>query len=479
MANRDFEQLAEDFIEAPVPASMRYGTTTMTLLWITMMTTFPMVLFGFEWYKSGFSLGQVVLAALIGCLMIFAFQMASGYMGAKSGLNYVLLVRQVFGTRGSKIVCFVWSFLFLLWYALNPVLLTDAIKGLFGLSFDTILLAVPLTVLMAINNWFNFRGVANFARYLAAPVLIIWIVSALWKSLTITPLSVILEPSHQSFSYSLVVIPVLLIGNCMWGNEADFFRYGKFSKFATAIPLMISMLIGEILFPITGWLLGRVSQATDVGSFTKFMNDYTFGHAPWLAALVLTIAYFAVNDGNLYGAINGLENLWKAKRHKLVLVLILVAAGLTIVLSRYANSLDVIATLNAVILACATMIVMFEYFLANRIFGDRANMQFMKVNSSNSQSEDKLALPNSGKIALWALFLGWTVGIVTSGVYPQLRQFNFSLWVLYPWCTSFIAYGVGRLISSKSILTTSALSKLGAKSSLVTEADLLTLETKD
>jgi purine-cytosine permease-like protein len=448
LANTELEseQLAEDFIDAPVPSVMRYGVTTITLLWITMMTNFPMVLFGFEWYRAGFSLRQVLAGAAIGCLILFAFQMWSGYMGAKSGLNYVLLVRQVFGVAGSKIVCFVWSLLFLLWYALNPVLLTDAIKGLFGLSFDTIFLAVPLAALMAINNWFNFKGVANFARYLAAPVLIAWIVSALWKTLTVTPLSVVFEPSHQSFSYALVVVPVLLIGNCMWGNEADFFRYSKSSKVATAIPLIVSILIGEILFPTAGWLLGRISHASDVASFTKFMNDYSFGNAPWVAAFVLTTSYFAVNDGNLYGAINGLENLWKSKRHNLVLVLVLVSAALSIVLSRYANALDTIATLNAVILACATIIVMFEYFLSERIFG------YGLINSSSSSFQAG-AFPGSGKIATWSLFAAWGVGLLTSGVIPQLKQFNLSLWILYPWFTAFFAYGIGRLISSRTELS--------------------------
>jgi purine-cytosine permease-like protein len=456
MAVDQSEQLEKDFFDEPVPADMRYGTTTITLLWVTMMTNFPMVLFGYEWYRSGFSLGQIVSACLIGCLIIFAFQMTSGYMGAQSGLNFTLLLKRVFGTAGSKVVCAVWSLLFLLWYALNAVLLAEAIKGLLGLTFDTIFLAIPLSMLMAINNWFNFRGVANFARYVAAPVLILWVLSALGKSLAATPISAAFEPAHQSFSYCLVIVPVLLIGNCMWGNEADFFRYSKSSKLATAVPLMISMLIGEILFPVTGWLLGRMSHATDVGSFTKFMNDYTFGNATWLAVFVLTAAYFAINDGNLYGAINGLENLWQSKRHNLVMALVLISAGLSLILSRHANSLDVIATIGAVPLACATMIVMFEYFLADKLFGGNANMKSSRL---YSQSDGTVIGPLWGKSALAALFLGWTVGILTSGIIPQLKQFNFSLWILYPWFTSFIAYGIGRFFSSRDALTTSALAK--------------------
>src|SRR5262249_11231274 len=148
------------------------------------------------------------------------------------------LLRTVFGTSGSKIVSLIWCLLFMAWYSLSAVLLTDALKGLYGLSFTTYWLAVPLVVLMAFNNWFGFRGVANFARYLAAPVLILWVAYALYKTLAVTSISAAFQPCTQSFSYSLVVIPVLIVGNSMWGNEADFFRFGKPSGLYMVMPLV-------------------------------------------------------------------------------------------------------------------------------------------------------------------------------------------------------------------------------------------------
>jgi purine-cytosine permease-like protein len=334
----------EDFIDAPVPAERRYGTLTMTLLWITMLTNFPMVIIGFEFYRMGFSLTQVLMGTVAGSTILVAFQFFSGYIGARTGLNYSLLMEPLFGKLGVRLICAAWLLMFIGWYALNAVLMVDAIKGLFGLSIWTPFLAVPIIAAMAINNWFGFRGVANFARYLAAPVLILWVIYAFTKAAAHTSMVLALAPGTQTFSAA--IIPVLVIGNATWGNEADFFRYGKSSKMLTLLPLVASVILGTLLFPTTGWLLGHTSGASETAAFTKFMNDYTFG-TPWLAILALTIGYFALNDGNLYGAINAFENIWKIKRHNAVLFLVLLAAVLAVGLTYCPNALDTLASLSS------------------------------------------------------------------------------------------------------------------------------------
>jgi purine-cytosine permease-like protein len=441
----ELQHIADDFMQAPVPLNRRYNTLTMTLLWITMLANFPMVIIGFEFYRTGFSLGQVVTGTIIGSLILVAFQFFSGLIGARTGLNYSLLMKPVFGKLGVQFVCVIWSLMFLAWYALNAVLMTDGIKGLFGLSFWTPFLAVPLVAAMAINNWFGFRGVANFARYLAAPVLILWVCYAFGKTASHIPLSLLFESSRQPFSLCLVMIPVLVIGNTTWGNEADFFRYGKSSTVRMAIPLVVSVVFGAILFPTTGWLLGHASGAADTASFTKFMNDYSFGHAPWLATFALVVGYFAVNDGNLYGAINALENIWKTTRHKVVVALVCLAGILAIALSFCPSALDLIASLNSVVLPCITMIIIFEYFMAGKFTSGNRNLQIF-MDSKLAPLSDRTASRNICWTAMIALTIGWIVGITTSGVLPQLKFLNVGVWILYAWFSSFAIYGIARVI---------------------------------
>jgi purine-cytosine permease-like protein len=388
--------------------------------------------------------------------MLLAYQYYSSYMGAKSGLNYLLLMKQTFGKFTSQGICLVWCLLFMGWYSITPVLMTESVKGMFNWTFFTPLMAVPLAILMAVNNWFGFRGVANFARYIAAPILILWVAYAFGKALCATSPAVLMEPGHQSLAASLVLIPILIVGDSIWGNEADFFRFGKPRRLATLIPLVVAIVIGEILFPLSGWLMGRISGATDVATFTRFMNDYSFGHSPWIALLVLAVSNFAVNDGNLYGAVNAFENLWKGRRRNVVLILVVAASALTSILSFCADALDTIATLNSVILPCATMVIIFHFFVEGKLMARmRSAFLFIPENSGVPESVFNFSSPSFSGLATGALLTGWAVGIATSGIIPQLKALNVGVWILYAWTSSFAFYGIGKLIaafrSSRSI----------------------------
>ena len=52
--------------------------------------------------------------------------------------------------------------------------LAEGLKGLYHFNIPTMWLAAALALTMSVNNMFGFSGIANFARYFAAPVLILW-----------------------------------------------------------------------------------------------------------------------------------------------------------------------------------------------------------------------------------------------------------------------------------------------------------------
>ena len=112
----------------------------------------------------------------------------------------------------------------------------------------------------------------------------------------------------------------------MWGNEPDFWRFGKPKLIFTAVPLLITILIGQIIFPLSGWMLAKLSAVSNLSAATAAVNNFSFGAWSMVAAVVLTASYFAAGDANLYGAINAIENLYLFKRRRLVLALMLAAA---------------------------------------------------------------------------------------------------------------------------------------------------------
>ncbi len=67
------QKASEDHSREAVPLSERRSAATMGLLWITMVTAFPSVLIGFQWYKEGLTLSQVIICTALSCLVLLAY----------------------------------------------------------------------------------------------------------------------------------------------------------------------------------------------------------------------------------------------------------------------------------------------------------------------------------------------------------------------------------------------------------------------
>lgn len=426
----------EDFATCAVPSDRRYGPISMGLLWITMVSGFPSVLVGYEWHKAGFSLTQVLCGAFVSCMILLAYALCASHLGAATGLNFALLTRSVFGKLGSQIISAVQTFLFLVWYALVAGFVAVEIKGLFDIPVSTQVIAAVASILMAANNLFGFAGVANFAKYFAAPVLIFWIFSLFFKTSAMTPVSVWNEPGVGSFANCLSVISSFVIGYSVWGNEPDFWRFARPNLWTTSAPLVVSILIGQIVFPVSGWMLSRLVHIEDLSIATGAVTAFSFGKANFFAAVVLTASYFAAGDANLYGSINSIENLIRVDRVKLVLSMMAFTAAVAIILTFYGKAFEILSSFNSILLPCATIILAVEYFLIRR-----------RISEPLDPPEPDCK-PGILWTAMLSLLLGWTVGILTAGVIGGTEPLHVGVWPLYAWTTSLCTYLLLRLRQS-------------------------------
>jgi cytosine permease len=117
----------DDHILDAVPLGERRGPITMTLLWITMVTAFPTVLIGFQWFKQGLTLGQVLTCSILSCFFLLIYSVPAAWLGVRSGLTYSVLTRQTFGRYGTWLVSFHAIWLMSAWYAIDSVLCADAL----------------------------------------------------------------------------------------------------------------------------------------------------------------------------------------------------------------------------------------------------------------------------------------------------------------------------------------------------------------
>ncbi len=417
----------------PIPPSERRSAFTMGLVWVTMVASFPAVLAGFEWYSQGVSLNQMIGSGAISLLLLLAYSIPACELGARTGLGYCALSRTVFGRLGSAFVTFNLMWMFLAWYGMTAVLMAVAFAHLYHSFLPVIWLSIIFSFLMAINNFFGFTGVANFARFMAAPALIIWVGYTFFKALASGTNAAVVAPLHCSNMHALTLTSSFIVGFAVWGNEPDYWRYSKPGVWRSGVPLLVSIVIGQIIFPMAGWLVARTNGITDSSGAAAFMSNYCFAGIGWLGLIILIADYFSTNDSSLFGCAAALESVRPIKH--MVAVGISTVAGAVVAalltISDASQALSAIVALNCVILPTPTVIMLSEWFLQKHVF---------------SQTEIFSVVPDFAELpiirwpAIIALAAGLFVGIVTSGLFPALEHFHFGVCSLQAWVTSIIVY---------------------------------------
>lgn len=417
----------------PIPLTARRSAVTMGLLWLTMVTSFPAVLAGFEWYRQGISFNQLICCSLISILLLLLYSVPACQLGASTGLGYCALGRTIFGRWGAALLAMNLIWLFVAWYGLTAVLMAQAIINLFHQHLQLIWLSTICAMLMSFNNFFGFKGVANFARFMGGPVLIVWVGYVFFKVLSSPIATANTHLPHPTNMYALALTSSFIIGFAVWGNEQDYWRYSKAGIWRSMIPLLASFAIGQAVFPMAGWLIARASSGTDFGSTATFMSNYCFGSIAIIGLFIITADYFSTNDSSLFGCVAALESI-KPLNHSLSVAIFALAGTLVaalLSLTDMAESLCAMVSLNCIILPIPTIIMLTESWLRKQAF--HAEISFDPV-------PDLAELPAVRWPAIIALFAGLIVGIATSGLISAFECCHFGICSLQAWLTSIIVY---------------------------------------
>ncbi len=416
-----------------IPLSERKSALTMGLLWLTMVASFPAVLAGFEWYRQGITLPQLAFCGAISVLLLLLYSVPACQLGAKTGLGYCRLGQTVFGRWGGALLTINLLWLFVAWYSLTAVLMAQAVLNLFHWHLPLFWLSVIFAFLMAFNNFFGFTGVANFARFMAAPVLIAWAGYVLWKALHDPVPSALVDLPHPSNLYALSLTSSFIIGFAVWGNEQDYWRYSKPGILRSAIPLLLAIVIGQIIFPLAGWFIARASGSIDYPSTLAFMSNYCFGGIAIVGLLILTADYFSTNDSSLFGGAVAVGSLVPLTHTLSVAVFAISGAvgAALLSLTDMTQSLSALVSINCVILPTPTIIMVTEWCLQERVF---------RSNSLTQNTNDFKQLPAVHIPAIVALIGGIAIGIATSGLISILDFCHFGIAALNAWLTSVVIY---------------------------------------
>lgn len=284
---------------------------------------------------------------------------------------------------------------------------------------------------MSFNNFFGFTGIANFARFMAGPVLTIWVIYIFFKAINSPPPAIVSHYPHASSMSAISVISSFIIGFAVWGNEQDYWRYSKPGIWRSTIPLTVSIAIGQIIFPLAGWLIARNNGTMDYAAATAFMSNYCFAGITLMGLLIITSDYFSTNDSSLFGCAAAVESIFPLK-HSFSVGIFAIAGAIVaalLALTNMSESLTAIVSLNCILLPIPTIIMLAEWWLKTKVFHTKNSF------SSGLSTAASLSWP-----AVIAFFSGLAVGIITSGLIPGFEFCHIGICSLQAWLTSIIVY---------------------------------------
>jgi purine-cytosine permease-like protein len=448
-AEREMLEIASsnDYTTGIVPLEKRRSGLTMTLLWLSLQTSVSLMYAGFLARSQGLSLGDMIAAGVIATLAIGAYGFGAMSLGNYSGQTHTLLTRAIYGRVGSGFVSFLLILMGIGWYGFQAFFLALITQGLFGWDNVT-LVSVIFAVVMVFNNLFGFRGVAAYARFIAAPLLLLWGMWALVKGLVTVPGSALFSSPKGPATTTVMVIVALLVGSASWGNEPDIFRYARPKKWENIPALVIGYPIGLLVFPIAGYLMALLSNTTDFGAIIKYFVDFSLFGLTALAIVVFFINQFALNDGNLYEAVNAMQNIFGSirgwRRVYSVLALGFIGAIVAAEMTSLQNNFFIVAGISGIFVPTATTIMVTDYFVVPRLFGLRRPTE--KVTPWN-------AAASINYIAFVALVIALVVGAYTGGLIPGISGFgttNIGFPTLQSWLIGAGLYLLGIRVFQKS-----------------------------
>jgi purine-cytosine permease-like protein len=366
------ESIKHDYSTAEtgiVPLDRRRPMWHFAGLWTTFVAGFSYMFLGFEIHDGGHGLGATVGITLFGYAIYVAYAMLGSYLGSRTGQTHALLTRSVFGLVGSWVVSLFVLVAPLGWVAFQANLLAVLWDGFYGWG-AIFTLTLLLAGLMIANNLLGFTGISVFARYLVTPILILWCIYMVLKVAFTDSGKLGGTPSGSGLPFWVAVVAV--IGFSMWGNEPDFWRYGK-PRFMWPLPTYIFAALWFVLFTMAGWMMAALAGSTDPAKVFRYTVHYSLFGAFWLAWIIATVSQFAINDGNYYESVNAGQNLLGSfRRWPRVLTCLLVAGGGVIAADlvnfHFLNGWFKVASFLAITVPSATVIMCVDHFLLPRMF---------------------------------------------------------------------------------------------------------------
>jgi purine-cytosine permease-like protein len=446
------ESLQHDYATAEsggiVPLDRRRKLFSMSALWLTMNCGFGEVFIGFNYQQAGFTLLKSFMISVIGIALYFAYAMPAAYIGSRTGTTHSLLARAVFGKWGAFVVASCLLVMGSGYVGFQSYTTALIFEGLFSWT-HIMIVGIVVSILCITNNVLGFSGVVAWARYVVTPPVVLWIAYLMIKAFTTEPSSVLGAHPHVVVGMTTFQGIAAILGVCVWGDEPDFWRFGKPKFWWAGIGYGVGLIAGDLLFTVGGWVMAElaISKGGD-GSFSNavsFTTSYSLFGLIWLAFIVSVVSQVAAQDGNYYAAINALQGLFGEIRGWSRLYSCVIAVGVGCLATWFVihggDTWEDVVNFGAAAVPSATVIMVLDHYVVPRWF--RISRSLAHVPSIGDAGVANVP-------AILAMLPSIVIGTIGAGT---ITWFGHHYWLIpgpLSWVCAAVVYLVGMAIVAKT-----------------------------
>src|SRR5690625_4849844 len=155
------KKLLQDYELRSVPLTERKS------FWIVAATLFAWVInptpaiVGGE-ISSGLTIGNAILAILIGAIVVGLYSIPIGVAGAREGWSTALLSEISFGKKGSNVVSAAMALANIIFYGIVVGIFVATLESVLGKEPGSFMVwgGIVFVILMALSAWFGFKGLS-------------------------------------------------------------------------------------------------------------------------------------------------------------------------------------------------------------------------------------------------------------------------------------------------------------------------------
>lgn len=302
----------DDFVSVPVPKDSRQSIWAVAAVWLGFIIVVgTMAAGGGLAAQAKFS--DILIGILVGNIVLGAFALLSGWIGAKSGMSFYQLGEKVFGSPSMRLVGLYVPIILIGWFGIESAILGGFLGKVLGLSeaLQRTMMFVSAGV-MATSAYFGFKALKNLS-YILLPIIFALGAFAIFQ----TDLGGL--EARQVFSgepMGFLYVAGIVVSTWIMGVLLNFPDVARFAR--TPLQGALVGFFGILLGNVFNLLIGAIA-AINTGAFDPSEILFGLGFVP-LAILLAVSNIWTTNDNNLYSATLGASRSLRIPRYAAVII---------------------------------------------------------------------------------------------------------------------------------------------------------------